>query len=166
MKTFFISLFAILIIGCTSQAPKPMTDSEKEAIKSEVKKEFTAMVEACMKVDLQTALSYYWDSPDFKGFGVDGELIDYATFKKANEEFFNAVQTLQFLSIKEDIKVLASDLAIFIWQYKAEIDLKTGEKMNFDKIGVTYLYKKIDGVWKIVYYHESALPPIVAEAKK
>ncbi len=166
MKTFFISLFAILIIGCISQTPKPMTDSEKEAIKNEVKKEFTSMVEACTKLDIQTALKYYWDSPDFMGFGVDGAIIDYALLKKTNEDFFGAAQSIKFPSLKEVIKVLANDQVVFIWQYKAEIVLKTGEKMNFDKVGVTFLFQKIEGAWKIVYYQESALPPVVTESKK
>lgn len=163
MKTFFISLFAFLIFGCTSQEPKPLTDSEKEAIKSEVKKEFNAMVDASTKLDIQTALKYYWDSPDFMGFGVDGAIIDYALYKKTNEDFFEAAQSVQFPSLKEVIKVLTKDQVIFIWQYKAEIVLKTGERMDFDQVGVTFLYQKIDGAWKIVYYHESALPPILVE---
>lgn len=163
MKTFLSFLCAFLIIGCTSQEPKPLTDSEKEAIKIEVKKEFTAMVDACTKVDVQTALKYYWDSPDFMGFGVDGAIIDYALFKKTNEDFFEAAQSVQFPSLKEEIKVLTNDQVIFIWQYKADIVLKAGERMTFDQVGVTFLYKKIEGAWKIVYYHESALPPTLAE---
>jgi hypothetical protein len=166
MKTLFISLFSILLIGCTSQTPKTLTDSEKEAIKNEVKKEFTAMVEACTKLDIQTALKYYWDSPDFMGFGVDGAIIDYASLKNTNEDFFGAAQSIQFPSLKEVIKVLTVDQVVFIWQYKAEIVLKTGERMNFDKVGVTFLFQKIDGAWKIVYYQESALPPVVTESKK
>jgi hypothetical protein len=163
MKTFSICFFAILLIGCASQEPKPLTDSEKELIKNEVNKEFTAMVDACTKLDIQTALKYYWDSPDFMGFGVDGAIIDYALFKQTNEDFFGAAQSIQFPSLKEVIKVLSNDQVVFIWQYKADIVLKTGERMKFDKVGVTFLYQKIDGAWKIVYYQESALPPTVTE---
>jgi hypothetical protein len=164
MKTIFFSLFVALLTACTTDSPKTLTASEKEAIKNEVKKEFTAMVDACTKLDIQTALKYYWDSPDFMGFGVDGELIDYALFKKTNEDFFGSAQSIQFPSLKEVIKVLANDQVVFIWQYKAEIVLKTGEKLNFNKVGVTFLFQKIAGTWKIVYYQESALPPVVTGA--
>jgi hypothetical protein len=163
MKGLLISLFLILLIGCTSQAPKPLTDLEKEKIINEVKKDFYTMVEACNKVDLQTALKYYLDSPDFIGLGVDGMLIDFATFKKMNEDFFNAAKSVQFPSIKEVFKVLAEDKVLLIWQYKAEAILKTDEKISFDKVGLTFLFEKIEGAWKIVYYHESALPPVMTK---
>jgi len=163
MKNLLLSLFAILLIGCTSQAPKILTDTEKEAIKNEVKKEFNAMVEACNKVDIQTALKYYLDSPDFIGLGVDGMLVDFATFKKMNEDFFNSAISVQFPSIKEVFKVLAEDKVLLIWQYKAEAIFKTNEKITFDKVGVTFLFEKIDGTWKIVFYQESALPPVMTK---
>jgi hypothetical protein len=163
MKNLLISLCTILLIGCTSQVPKSLTDTEKEAIKNEVKKDFNDMVAACNKVDIQTALKYYLDSPDFIGLGVDGILIDFATFKKTNEEFFNAAESVQFPSIKEVFKVLAEDKVLVIWQYKAEVIFKTKEKITFDKVGVTFLFEKIEGAWKIVFYQESAVPPVMTK---
>lgn len=163
MKNLLISLFMILFIGCTSKAPIPLTVLEKETIKNEVKKEFYAMVEACNKVDVQAALKYYMDSPDFIGLGIDGMLVDFTTFKKMNEDFFNAAKSVQFPSIKEVFKVLAADKVLLIWQYKAEAILKTNEKITFDKVGVTFLFEKIEGAWKIVYYQESALPPVMTK---
>ncbi len=163
MNNLLISLCLILFIGCASQAPKSLTDTEKEVIINEVKKEFNAMVEACNKADIQPALKYYLDSPDFIGLGVDGMLIDFATFKKMNEDFFNSAKSVQFPSIKEVFKVLAEDKVLLIWQYKAEVILKTDEKISFDNVGVTFLFEKIEGAWKIVYYHESALPPVMTK---
>jgi len=70
MKTkTLLMLGLILIAGCTNQAPKPMTDAEKETIKNEVKKEFNAMVEACNKVDVGV-FKYFLDSPDFMAAGL------------------------------------------------------------------------------------------------
>ena len=33
------------------------------------------------------------------------------------------------------------------------------EKNIWNKAGASFLFKKISDEWKIIYYHESALPP-------
>jgi len=161
MKNFLISLFMILITGCANQAPKPLTDVEKETIKNDVKKELLGMIEACNKIDIETALTYFLDSPDFSCIVPDGGIMDFAQFKKANEDMFNAAKSIKNTIVKEDIKVLGNDQVLDIWQYNAEIILNSGEKFVYDKATVTCLYKKIEGVWKIVFMHESSLPPVI-----
>ncbi len=73
-----------------------MTDVEEETIKSEVKRDFNVMLELVQKLDLETAFKYYWDSPDFMGIGPDGMIMDFAQFKKANEDMANAAKSMQF----------------------------------------------------------------------
>ncbi|OFY68411.1 MAG: hypothetical protein A2Y71_09070 [Bacteroidetes bacterium RBG_13_42_15] len=163
MKKILICLTAIALLGCTSQTQKPMTDVEEETIKSEVKKDFNVMLELVQKLDLETAFKYYLDSPDFMGIGPDGMIMDFAQFKKANEDMVNAAKSMHFTTIKEDIKVLGSDQVFFIYQYSGEIILNNGEKIAYDKIAMTLLYKKVEGVWKIVFFHESALPPVMTK---
>lgn len=163
MKKIFISLFVILLTGCSNQPSKPMTDNQKETIKSEVKKEFYAMVDACNKADLNTALNLYWNSPDFMGISSDGSIVDYPLFKKANEDYFGAIRSQKFVTIKEDIKLLNDSLILYVWQGSNEAILKTGEKMSFSSFGVTSLFKRIDGFWKIFYFQESGMPPVVTK---
>ena len=52
------------------------------------------------KLDLQTTFKYYLDSPDFMGIGPDGVIMDFAQFKKANEDMANAAKSMQFTTIK------------------------------------------------------------------
>lgn len=155
-----------LIAGCTSQIPKPLTDAEKEALKNEVKRDFNAMIEACNKVNVETALKLFWDSPDFIGIGVDGVIIDFSQFRKANEDMFNNAKSMQFTTIKDDVRILKNDQVLYIYQYNAEIIMNTGEKINYDKLTMTSLIEKIEGFWKIVFYHESGMPPVVTQPEK
>ena len=163
MKKILFSLIAIALLGCTNQPPKPLTDAEKETIKNEVRKDFNAMIEACNKLDVETALTYYLDSPDFMGIGPDGVIMDFAQFKKANEDMSPVVKSMQFTNIREDFKVLGNDQILYIYQYNAELILNSGEKIAYNKIAMTSLCKKVEGVWKIVFYHESGLPPVVTK---
>jgi len=163
MKKILFSLIAVALLGCTNQPPKPLTDAEKETIKNEVKKDFNIMLEAFKKHDLETALRYYLDFPDFMGIGPDGVIVDFAQFKKANEDMVNSAKSMQFTTIKEDSKILGSDQVLYIYQYSAEIILNSGEKITYDELAMTCLYKKVEGLWKIVFYHESGLPPVMTK---
>lgn len=49
---------------------------------------------------------------------------------------------------------------LYTWIGKAEIELKTGEKINFDSYVGTMLFRKLSNKWKITYAHESASSPI------
>ena len=163
MKKTLFSLIAFALLGCTNQPLKPLTDAEKETIKNEVKKDFNAMIEACNKLDIETALTYFLDSPDFMGIGPDGVPIDFAQFKKANEDMSNAARSMQFTNIGEDFKILGNDQVLYIYRYNAEMILNSGEKIVYDKLAMTSLCKKVEGVWKIIFYHESGLPPVVTK---
>ncbi|MBG0858000.1 MAG: nuclear transport factor 2 family protein [Bacteroidales bacterium] len=121
------------------------------------------MIEACNKLDIEIALTYFLDSPDFMGIGPDGVPIDFAQFKKANEDMSNAARSMQFTNIGEDFKVLGNDQVLYIYRYNAEMILNSGEKIVYDKLAMTSLCKKVEGVWKIIFYHESGLPPVVTK---
>ena len=163
MMKILIGLLTIVLAGCTGQTPKPLTDAEKATIKNDVKKEFNGMVEACNKVDIETALKYWLDSPDFIMIGPDGAIMNYAQFKKANEDTFNNATSVRFTGLKEDIKVLENGYALYIWQYSAEMILKSGEKIAYDTLGMTVLFQKIDGTWKIIFGQESGSLPVVTK---
>jgi len=160
MKKELTFLVAVTIAGCTSQ-PKALTDIEKDSIINEVKKDFYTMVEACNSADLNSALQLYLDSPEFLGIASDGSIVDYPQFRKANEEYFGAIASQKFVTTKESFKFLDDNLILSAWQGTNEAVLKSGEKMTFSSFGVTSLFKKIDDKWKVVYFHESGLPPTV-----
>lgn len=160
MKKALTILIAIIIAGCTNQ-PKTLTDIEKDSIIKEVKKDFYAMVEACNSADIDNALRLYWNATDFLGVASDGSIVDYPQFKKANEEYFGSIVSQKFVTLKENFKFLDDNHILSSWQGTNEAILKSGEKMAFSSFGVTSIFQKIDGSWKIVYFHESGLPPTI-----
>jgi hypothetical protein len=163
MKKFLVILFTITIAGCTNQ-PKVLTETEKESIIKEVKKDFYAMVEACNTADLSNALRLYWNSTEFLGIASDGSIVDYPQFKKANEEYFGSITSQKFVTVKESFKFLDDNHILSTWQGTNEAIIKSGGKMTFSSFGVTSIFKKIDGSWKIIYFHESGLPPTMTNS--
>jgi len=165
MKKILMGFFVTVFLVYSSLLSTPLTETEKTTIKNEVKTAFHAMVDACNKIDLNSALQLYWNSPSFLGISSDGIIFDYQQFKKANEDYFAAVASQNFITIKEYISFLGDDLIVYAWQGSNEAMLKTGEKMTFSNFGATSLLKKIEGLWKVIYYHESAMPPVITTSK-
>lgn len=165
MNKILIGLFVITFVVCSSLLSTPLAKTEKETIENEVKTAFHAMLDACNKIDVNTGLQLYWNSPDFMGISLDGTIIDYEQFKKANEEYFAAIASYKFVTLKEYITILEDDLVLHSWQGSSESIQKTGEKMTFSNLGITSLFKKIEGLWKVIYYHESAMSPVITTSK-
>jgi hypothetical protein len=160
MKNALTILVAITIVSCTNQ-PKTLTDLEKDSIIKEVKKDFYTMLEACNNADLKNALRLYWNSTEFLGIASDGSIVDYPQFKKANEEYFGSIASQKFITVKESFKFIDDNHILSAWQGTNEAILKSGENLAFSSFGVTSIFKKIDGSWKIVYFHESGVPPVI-----
>jgi ketosteroid isomerase-like protein len=143
-----------------------MTDAEKETIKNDVKKELNGFIEASIKLNLESIIKYFNDSPDFTFVSINGEINNYEKNKKLYEDAVNNFASLKLTTIKEEIKVLNNDYVYYVWQYNAEIILKDGTKIVYDKAVYTFLYQKIGGVWKIIHGHESGIPPAVTQPEK
>ena len=91
----------------------------------------------------------------------DGSIVNYDNFKINGIESFKQFTAYNQTTIKEEYRFLNKNLVLYTWIGKAEIELKTGEKMNFDSYVGTMLFSKLNNEWKITYAHESASPPVM-----
>ncbi len=91
--------------------------------------------------------------------GADGTLCDYRQYVDNNVSYLRTCSSFKLTTLNEQIRVYDRRLAILSWIYKAEATLKTGERDLFESAGATFVFAKIGEEWKVVHYHESALPP-------
>ena len=139
--------------------PVSLSESDKEKIKKEVKKVISTLIRGCEALDMDMAFRAYSDSPDFLMIGMDGSLCDYQTFIRNNKEYLTTCSDFKLITMKEIITILHRDEVLFSLIYKAEATQKTGEKDIFNKAGASFLLRKINHEWKVIYYHESGFPP-------
>jgi len=92
--------------------------------------------------------------------GTDGTCCDYETYLKNNLEYLKTCVSFELTTLGEKIKILNNVTTIYSWAYRAEATLMTGGKDIVDKAGATFVFQKINDLWKVVYYHESSVPPI------
>lgn len=163
-----IALF-LFTAGCTTPAKDTdtkmpnepaMTPEQKQAIEQEISglvKEFFRQVQ---KLDIETCMTYFENTPDFQAVNPDGTFGDYDALKKLNADGFSQMKTLSVVPAKEAIRVLTDSLVLYTFSMEQNATLKTGQKMKFEHVAGTMLFTKINGAWKATFYHESASAPV------
>jgi hypothetical protein len=136
-----------------------LSSSEKEKIKEELQEAINTLIGGCEALDMELAFRIFSNSPDFLMMGTDGSLCDYQTYLHNNIDYLMTCSSFKLTTLKEEIRILNRDMAIFSWAYRAEATLKTGEQDVFEHAGATFVFGKVNDEWKVVYYHESSLPP-------
>ena len=136
-----------------------LSNSEKEAITKQLKSAIGRLIRGCQTLDMEMAFDVFLNSPDFLMMGTDGTLFSYDQYLQNNLEYLQACDRFKLTTFKEEIRILDRQTATFAWAYAAEATLKTGEKEVVDNAGATFVFQNRAGAWKVVYYHESSLPP-------
>ncbi|MVM35884.1 hypothetical protein GO755_38075 [Spirosoma sp. HMF4905] len=170
-----LAIFAALLLfaaGCNTPAKETptqttdvsaMTSAQKQAIEQEISgliKEFFQQVE---KLNIETCMTYFENTPDFQAVNPDGTLGNYDALKKLNADGFSQMKTLSIGPKKEAIRVLTDSLVLYTFSMEQNATLKTGQKLTFEHVAGTMLFTKINGAWKATFYQESASAPVAVK---
>jgi hypothetical protein len=136
-----------------------LSSTERKKIEKELREAIDTLIVGCETLDMDLAFGIFADSPDFLMMGTDGSLCDHRTYLDNNINYLMACSNFELTTRREEIRVLGRDVAIFSWAYGAKATLKTGERDIVENAGATFVFGKVDGEWKVVYYHESSSPP-------
>jgi hypothetical protein len=139
---------------------KELTADEKEVIKKAISNRIDEVIQGTKELNVDKAASVYADVAEFKIVNPDATVSDFATMKKGQAEGFKGLNSLNFKTIKQDFTFLSKDLIMCTWTGKNEFELKSGEKMKIEPYVGSLLFKNKDGVWKIIYVHETTATPI------
>ncbi|MBE9468065.1 MAG: hypothetical protein IMY72_07060 [Bacteroidetes bacterium] len=155
-------LFSFTLTSCQNKSSKfEWSEKEKEIAKKEISNVVKGVIENAEKADFQSAMKPYLNSPEFTIINPDGSIDDYKNFKIKGIESFKQLTAYYQTTIKEEYRFLNKDLVLYTWIGKAEIELKTGEKMNFESYVGTMLFNKLNNEWKITYAQETASVPVI-----
>ena len=142
-----------------------MSGAESDHIIAEVKSVFDKITEYSEKAQVDSFLSCYADSPDFLHFSSDGKMRNYEEFKKICTEYYTSLKEQKIITTQEKFHVLDTNLVISGWTGNIIAQFKNGDTRKMDNYSITMVFKKIDGRWKVIHSHESALPPEIIKKK-
>jgi ketosteroid isomerase-like protein len=136
-----------------------MTETESDNIIKNVKDSYTKITEYSKNAQLDSFLGCYDNSPNFLSIGADGKMSNYEEFKKACTEYYNSLKEQSIITTQEKFHVLDKNLVIVGWTGNIIANLKNGDTVKMNNYSITSLFKMVEGKWKVIHDHESALPP-------
>jgi len=165
MKSFLAYILLIFVLfGCSEQKSARLTSQEQEAVKKEIRGIVDQILQNVETGNLDAALQPYSNTPEFLAVNWDGSTLDYEQLRTANREFIKTVDNIKFTPVKNNFLFLSKNQVLYTWNGKAEIISKSGKQWKLEPYGVTLLFSRTNGQWKISYSHESALAqPVTIE---
>ncbi len=173
--TTFLIAFSI-ISSCTdtdktnnataAETSSSLTASEKQQIEKEISDLSKSFFKQVEKLDIDSCMNYFENTPDFLSVNADGTAGDYNSLKKINADGFNHMKSFTNTLNKETIRILSKSQVLYTCFVTQEFTLKTGEKMKVENIAATMLFEKLGNSWKATFYQESGGQPVNVEPKK
>jgi len=158
--TLLIGLGLFMLFGCGRQEPPQMTPQEQEVAKKEISEVLNQQLQTASNLDAEALLQLYSNSSDFILLTTTGSMADYQGTKNGTAEMYKSLAALKFTTIKNEFRFLPGNIVICAWLGKCDITFKTEERATIDSYAITFVFKKLDNHWQIIYSHESASPPV------
>jgi ketosteroid isomerase-like protein len=136
-----------------------VTETISQDIIKEIKSDHEKLTEYSEKAQLDSFLSYYDNSSLFLQISSDGKMRNYEEFKNICTEYYNMLKEQKISTIFEKLNVIDNNLAILSWTGNIIAQFRNGDTMKMKNYSITNVFKRIEGKWKIIHSHESALPP-------
>ncbi len=156
MKTKLI--FLVMLIACFSCGTnnKPVSDSQKEKIKGEVKEVVNTMFKGCEEANVNIAVESFLDSPDFI-YIYNGLSFNYKEVVDVLKPLFGELINQEITITNEKYVFLDNSTVIFTTNCKFLENYKDGHAIVSDPMVVQVTFKKINNKWKAINGVESSV---------
>jgi hypothetical protein len=159
MKTFSITfmsaIFLFLVFACRHEQCTMPTPEEAEQIRNEVKAAAEPLMTGWAALDGQTALKSF--SREMVAC-FDSLLLDYDTYEKSWAIYTGARDSIKITPIRKDYIILTREYVIDTWVGKVEEWMKSGQKITYNPVRYTNVFRKAGGEWKIIFAQSSGIP--------
>jgi hypothetical protein len=150
-----LALIAGLSLGAN---PQPTAVAGPDPIRQTVEPILRAFLAAAERLDVEATMAFCQDSPQFRFLLPDGRCVGYGEVKTLFKEAFAGFASQKLPTRELRTQVLAPDAVLCSWIGGDDLVRADGSILRSDPYAGTYLFQKLNGVWKLTYCHESGLP--------
>ena len=136
-----------------------MTPQQQEAAKNEIREVVSVIFRDLQKMDADALFQSYSDIPGFLFVTTDGSMTDLQAAKNHHAAWFKSLSSLKVTTIKDNFIFLPGGDVICSWLGIFEMTTGSGVQLKINQFGITFIFRKTDNQWKVIYQHSSALPP-------
>jgi hypothetical protein len=167
MKRKIITAIAlILMIACAKPQNASMPVQEQEAAKKEISGAVDVIFQDLEKMDVEALGQSYSDTLGFLLITTDGTMADLGMARNGHAAWFKSLSALDVTTSREEFRFLPGGDVICSWLGKFDMTARSGGKLLIDRFGITFIFRKIDGQWKVIYQQSSSLPPVRGQRMK
>jgi ketosteroid isomerase-like protein len=161
MKTKYLTILIIVfLMGCSTHLSAQMTSEEQETAKKEILEAVSTIFKNLHNMDAEALYQSYAESPDFIQISTEGSMVDFQNAKNLHAKWFTTLSSLNVTPIKETFRFLPCNTVIYLWLGKFEMTTKQGRQLKVDQFGITFIFRKMDSQWKVIFQQGSSLPPV------
>jgi len=153
MKTRLIFLVLLIVCFSCGTSNKPLSDAQKEKIQGEVKEVANKFIKGCEELNFDMVIEPLFDSPDFIYIG-NGRTFSYKDVLGMNH-VFDAILNQKITIMDEKYAVPDESTVIYTVNVKSIVNYKDGHSILADLELLQFIFKKIDGKWKVINYVDS-----------
>jgi len=149
----------MLLPGYARQESVQTKPQDQEIAKKEIREAVGLILRNLEKMDEEALFKSYSNSMDLIFFTTDGSIINLQEAKNHHAAWFSSLTSLKVTPVRDEFRFLTGGTVICSWIGKFEMTMMSGDKYVINQFGITFIFRKIDNAWKVVYQHSSSLPP-------
>ena len=164
MKSTLLFLVLILInISCRT-SNNSISDADKNKIESEIKEVVNKMFKGNENVNIDMVTEPFLNSPDFV-FLIHGYALSYKQLVDGIRPIYNTLLNQKVTIVNEKYAFLDKTTVLYTTSCKLLENFKDGHSSLNDPTAILYIFRKIEGNWKIIYGAESFVKQDVDNSK-
>ncbi|HTH29943.1 MAG TPA: nuclear transport factor 2 family protein [Lacibacter sp.] len=152
MKSISISL-VMLLTGCITYG---QTDKDTEKIVEEILAVTNKYNKTWETINMLKVAGFHSDSSFRYYRNMKLSVGSNEEFKKVYPQILEGTKSFKLKVENPVVQVLANDAALIGFTASGELITHDNKVLDIGTGAYTYVWKKIDGQWKIVHIHESA----------
>jgi hypothetical protein len=149
MKTQPVLLLMLVVCFSCGTNNKPLSDSQKEKVISEVKPVVNEIVKGAEDANFDLLAGSSYDSPDYTYIN-GGKVYSYKELTDGIKPFFATLSNQKATITSEKYAVLDKSTVLFTLVARWEMNFKDGHSVIQEPWANQFVFRKIDGKWKVV----------------
>jgi hypothetical protein len=161
MKTLiaFLMLLSAMVVCCTNPN-RPLSDSEITKIKDEVHVVMQSIISGAEEANFAKATEHWSDSPEIT-INYNGKSMNRKEFMEALTPLINSVSGQKAKFLTEKYSVVDNTTVVYSANSSWLVNLKDGSSILEEPWAMLYIFKKANGVWKLVACSESGIEKVI-----
>jgi hypothetical protein len=165
MKTQPVLMLLLVVCFSCATNNKPLSDSQKEKVISEVKPVVNEIIKGAKEANMDLLAGSSYDSPDYTYIN-GGKVYSYKELTEGFRPVFATLSNQKVTIATEKYAVFDKTTVLYTLVATWEMNFKDGHSIVQEPWVNQFIFKKIDGKWKVVSTIESGYEKVDKVSKE